>query len=98
MKLGITGDLQSSDVLELNDAELAFVSGGHDHEHWHSHGDWHFHGHWNSWGGDDCWQDGPSYSYDDCGSQQQVIFVAQQSSPCLLVPSSSCGWSSSYSC
>ncbi|MDQ2888842.1 MAG: hypothetical protein M3Y39_22500 [Chloroflexota bacterium] len=95
MKLDITSDLQSSNVLELNDAELAAVSGGHRGD-WGGHdgGDhgWHHwggdHDHWHRWWGHRDWQD------SDCFggyNSQQVFFVDQQSSPCVVIPSY-CGY------
>jgi hypothetical protein len=95
MKRDITRDVQNSNVLELSDAELAGVSGGtaHDREHgWgHEHeygwGHKHEYHHWSSWGGS-YWQD--SDCFDGYSSQPQVIFVQQQSAPCIVIPSYSC--------
>ncbi len=88
MKLDITRDLQSSNVLELSDAELAVVSGGHanDHDHWHEHWHEHWHDHWQGWWGQSDWQG--SDCFGGYNSQQQVIFVQQQSAPCVVIPSS----------
>jgi hypothetical protein len=80
MKLDITRDLQSSTVLELSDAELAVVSGGHANDHWHEHWHEHWHREWDQsdWQNSDCFG-----GYNS----QQVFFVDQQSSPCVVIPS-----------
>ena len=93
MKLDITRDVQSSNVLELSDAELAVVSGGRmndggeRHEHRDRDGYRRFHRWDYGWGQND-WQG------SDCFggyNSQQVFFVDQQSAPCEVI-SSYCGY------
>ena len=92
MKLDITRDLQSSNVLELSDTELAVVSGGFDRDggdrddrRWFRDRDdrrWFRRRDYSDWQNSDCFG-----GYNS----QQVFFVDQQSAPCEVI-SSYCGY------
>jgi hypothetical protein len=94
MKLDITRDLQSSNVLELSNAELAVVSGGNMGYGYQGDGDRRDRRDRDDRrrfdrGGYGYWQDSDCFGGYD--SQQQVFFVDQQSSPCAVIQSY-CGY------